>query len=110
MARLGDMCLAAVQNYDKASQSIEAFNVAELKFKDILSSPSVDVACQRIDYLAQKNQLDSALMLTIAKAWSTAKESTRVKDEVNRFPYEWQEYYQFPYVNLPVWYSLGNVK
>jgi len=75
------------KNYDKASQSIEAFNAAELKFKDILSSPSVDVACQKIDYLAQKNQLDSALMLTIAKAWSTAKESTRVKDEIKDMMY-----------------------
>ncbi|KAH7849878.1 hypothetical protein Vadar_024326 [Vaccinium darrowii] len=87
LARLGEMCSAAVQNYDEASESIEALNTAELKFKDILNSPSVDVACQKIDNLAQENQLDSALMLTIGKAWSTAQESTIGKDEAKDMMY-----------------------
>lgn len=81
MAKLGNTCLAAVQAYDTATESIEALNAAELKFQDIINSPSVDVACKKIDDLAQKNQLDSALVLMITKAWSAAKESDMTKDE-----------------------------
>lgn len=74
--------MAAVQAYDTASESIEALNTAELKFQDIINSPSVDAACKKIDSLAEKNQLDSALVLMITKAWSAAKESNMMKDEV----------------------------
>ncbi|KAL3504676.1 hypothetical protein ACH5RR_034517 [Cinchona calisaya] len=82
VAKLGNMCLAAVQTYDTAAESIEALNAAELKFQDIINSPSVDAACRKIDNLAEKNQLDSALVLMITKAWSAAKESSMTKDEV----------------------------
>lgn len=86
LVRLGDMCLAAVENYDEASESIEALNTAELTLKDILNSP-VDVACQKIDQLAQKNQFDSELGLMMAKAWSTAQESTIGHDEAKDMMY-----------------------
>lgn len=82
VAKIGNMCLAAVQAYDTASESIEALNAAELKFQDIINSPNVDAACRKIDSLAEKNQLDSALVLMITKAWSAAKESNMMKDEV----------------------------
>ena len=82
LAKLGNTCLAAVQAYDTATESIEAINAAELKFQDIINSPSLDVACWKIDSLAEKNQLDSALVLMITKAWSAAKESNMTKDEV----------------------------
>lgn len=82
MAKLGNTCLAAVQSYDAASESIEAINAAELKFQDILSSPTLHAACKKIDDLAQKNQLDSALMLLVTKAWSAAKDSNMMKEEV----------------------------
>ncbi|KAK4341396.1 hypothetical protein RND71_039897 [Anisodus tanguticus] len=82
VAKLGNTCLAAVQAYDTAIESIEALNAAELKFQDIINSQSLDVACKKIDDLAQKNQLDSALVLMITKAWSAAKESDMTKDEV----------------------------
>ncbi|KAF5450823.1 hypothetical protein F2P56_031142 [Juglans regia] len=82
LAKLGNTCLAAVQAYDTATESIEALNAAELKFKDIINSPSLDAACRKIDNLAEKNQLDSALVLMITKAWSSAKESNMTKDEV----------------------------
>ncbi|KAL1540516.1 hypothetical protein AAHA92_24859 [Salvia divinorum] len=82
VAKLGNACIAAVQAYDTATESIEAINAAELKFQDIINSPSVDAACRKIDNLAEKNQLDSALVLMITKAWSAAKESTMMKDEV----------------------------
>lgn len=87
LARLGNVCLAAVQAYDTATESIEALHAAELKFQDIVNSPSLSEACRKIDNLAEKNQLDSALMLMISKAWSTAKESNMMKDEVKDILY-----------------------
>ncbi|KAK4483963.1 hypothetical protein RD792_011174 [Penstemon davidsonii] len=87
VAKLGNTCLAAVQAYDTANESIEALNAAELKFQDIINSPSVDAACRKIDSLAEKNQLDSALVLMITKAWSAAKESNMMKDEVKDILY-----------------------
>lgn len=83
IAKLGNTCLAAVETYDTATESIEALNAAELKFQDIINSPSLDAACRKIDSLAEKNQLDSALVLMITKAWSAAKDSNMMKDEVN---------------------------
>lgn len=85
VAKLGNMCLVAVEVYDTATASMEALNAAELKFQDIINSPSVDAACKKIDDMAQKNQLDSALMLMITKAWSAAKESDMTKDEARSF-------------------------
>ncbi|KAI6689363.1 hypothetical protein NL676_026191 [Syzygium grande] len=87
VAKLGNMCLAAVQAYDTATESIEALNTAELKFQDIINSPSLDAACKKIDNLAAKNELDSALVLMITKAWSAAKESNMMKDEVKDILY-----------------------
>ncbi|XVF36796.1 hypothetical protein REPUB_Repub19eG0088800 [Reevesia pubescens] len=87
LAKLGNTCLAALQAYDTAAESIEAINAAELKFQDIIKSPSLDVACRKIDSLAEKNQLDSALVLMITKAWSAAKESNLTKDEVKDILY-----------------------
>ncbi|MBA0720881.1 hypothetical protein Golax_008481 [Gossypium laxum] len=81
LAKLGNTCLASVQAYDTAAENVEALNAAELKFQDIINSPSLDVACRKIDSLAEKNQLDSALVLMITKAWSAAKESNMTKDE-----------------------------
>lgn len=74
--------MAVVQAYDNATESAEALNAAELKLQDIINSPSLDAACRKIDNLAEKNQLDSALVLMISKAWSAAKESNMTKDEV----------------------------
>lgn len=89
LAKLGNTCLAAVQAYDAATESAEALNAAELKLQDIISSPSLGAACRKIDNLAEKNQLDSALVLMLTKAWSAAKESNMVKDEVgNSFAQE----------------------
>lgn len=87
LAMLGNICLAAVQAYDTATESIEALNTAELKFQDIINSPSIETACRKIDNLAEKNQLDSALVLMITKAWSAAKESNMTKDEVKDILY-----------------------
>ncbi|KAJ1420939.1 hypothetical protein SESBI_14089 [Sesbania bispinosa] len=81
LAKLGNTCLAAVQAYDAATENIEQLQAAELKFQDIINSPSLDAACRKIDNLAEKKELDSTLVLMITKAWSAAKESNMMKDE-----------------------------
>lgn len=85
MAKVGNMCLEAVEAYDAATESQEALNAAELKFQDIINSPSVDAACKKIDELAQKDQLDPALVLMIGKAWSAAKETDMTRHEARSF-------------------------
>ncbi|KAJ4966597.1 hypothetical protein NE237_018446 [Protea cynaroides] len=87
LAKLGNTCLAVIQAYDTASESIEALNAAEVKFNDIINSPTVDAACRKIDHLAEKNQLDSALVLMITKAWSATKDSNMMKDEAKDILY-----------------------
>ncbi|XP_073134974.1 uncharacterized protein At4g37920 [Henckelia pumila] len=81
IVKIADTCLAAVQAYDTATESLEALAAAETKFEDIINSPTLDAACRKIDNLAEKNQLDSTLVLMITKAWSAAKESNMMKDE-----------------------------
>ncbi|XP_020598124.1 uncharacterized protein At4g37920, chloroplastic [Phalaenopsis equestris] len=87
LAKLGNDCLAAVQAYDIASESIQAVETAELKLQDIINSPSVAAACKKIDDLANNKQLDSALMLMLTKAWSAGKESNMMKSEVKDILY-----------------------
>ncbi|KAK2448242.1 endoribonuclease E protein [Trifolium repens] len=82
LVKLGDMCLAAVQAYDGATESIEQINAAQQKLQDIINSPSLDAACRKIDNLAGKKELDSTLVLMITKAWAAAKDSNMTKDEV----------------------------
>ncbi|KAF8670128.1 hypothetical protein HU200_050911 [Digitaria exilis] len=81
LARLGNDCVDALQAHDDATGSLEALNAAELKLKDILNSPSVDAACRKIDDLAEKKELDSALVLMLSKAWSAAKGTDITKSE-----------------------------
>ncbi|KAB2634584.1 hypothetical protein D8674_040778 [Pyrus ussuriensis x Pyrus communis] len=77
LASIGNKCLVAVKAYDSATESIEAQNAAELKFQDIINSPTVDATCRKINHLAEKNQLDS----------SVAKESSMTKDKVKDLLY-----------------------
>lgn len=74
--------MAAVLAYDGAAESIEQINAAQLKFQDIINSPSLDAACKKIDNLAEKKELDSTTVLMITKAWAAAKDSNMTEDEV----------------------------
>ncbi|CAN0900755.1 Uncharacterized protein At4g37920 [Linum grandiflorum] len=87
LEKLGNDCLAVVQVYDSRVEETEAITTAELKLQDIINSPSLDAACRKIDNLAQKNQLDSALVLMITKAWSDAKETNMTKEEAKDILY-----------------------
>lgn len=74
--------MSAVRAYDNTLENVETLDAAQAKFDDILDSPSVDVACQKIKSLAKAKELDSSLILLISSAWAKAKESTTMKDEV----------------------------
>lgn len=82
MARLAARCLSAVSAYDNTLDYVDTLEVAQAKFDDILDSPSVDAACEKIKSLAKAKELDSSLILLINSAWASAKESTTMKDEV----------------------------
>ncbi|CAL5369294.1 unnamed protein product [Camellia sinensis] len=82
VARLGAKCLSAVSAFDNTLEIVGTLDTAQAKFDDILNSPSVDVACEKIKSLAKAKQLDSSLILLINSAWAAAKESTTMKNEV----------------------------
>lgn len=82
MTRLGAKCLSAVRVYDNALEQLETLDAAQSKFDDILNSPSLDEACEKIKSLAKARELDSSLILLINRAWAAAKESTTMKNEV----------------------------
>lgn len=83
MARLGVKCLSAVRAYDNAADNPDMLVAAQTKFDDILNSPSLVAACDKIRSLAKSKELDSSLILLIISSWAAAKESTTMKNEVS---------------------------
>lgn len=61
---------------------MESLDAAQAKFDDILNSPSIEVACEKIKSLAKAKELDSSLILLINSAWAKARESPTLKNEV----------------------------
>lgn len=74
-------CLRVVQEYDRNAQDFMSISAAQMKFDDIVKSPTLEVASKKIENLAKKGELDSSLMLLISKAYSASKESTLMKEE-----------------------------
>ncbi|XP_010555425.1 PREDICTED: uncharacterized protein At4g37920, chloroplastic [Tarenaya hassleriana] len=87
VARLAARCLSAVNAYDKTLENFETLDSAQAKFDDILNSPSIDVACDKIRSLAKAKELDSSLILLINSAWAAAKESQTMKNETKDIMY-----------------------
>ncbi|XP_065876325.1 uncharacterized protein At4g37920 [Euphorbia lathyris] len=87
IARLGTRCLSAISAFDRTLENVETLDTAQAKFDDILNSPSVDVACDKIKSLAKAKELDSSLILLINSAWAAAKDSTTMKNEVKEIMY-----------------------
>ncbi|GMH24128.1 hypothetical protein Nepgr_025971 [Nepenthes gracilis] len=87
MARIGARCLSAVSAYDNTMEIVDTFDIARAKFDDILNSPSLDAACEKIKSLAKGKELDSSLILLINGAWASAKESKTMKNEVKEIMY-----------------------
>ncbi|EXC03909.1 hypothetical protein L484_016114 [Morus notabilis] len=87
MSRLGARCLSAVSAYDNTLEIVDTLDTAQAKFDDILNSPSVDVACEKIRSLAKAKELDSSLILLINAAWASAKESPTMRNEVKDIMY-----------------------
>ncbi|KAG5013562.1 hypothetical protein AAZX31_09G184500 [Glycine max] len=88
ISRLGSRCLSAVSAYDNTLENLETLDAAQAKLDDILNSPSIDIACQKIKSLAKAKELDSSLILLISSAWAKAKESTTMKNEVKDIMYQ----------------------
>lgn len=88
IARLGARCLSAVSAYDNTLEIVDTLDVAQAKFEDILNSPSVDAACEKVKSLAKGKALDSSLILLINSAWASAKESATMKNEVKDIMYQ----------------------
>ncbi|KAH7684130.1 hypothetical protein IHE45_05G225900 [Dioscorea alata] len=87
MSRLGAKCLSAVSTYDNVVDQLETLDGAQSKFDDILDSPSLDMACEKVKSLAKAKELDSTLILLINGAWAAAKESPTMKNEVKNIMY-----------------------
>ncbi|KAL1537006.1 hypothetical protein AAHA92_29569 [Salvia divinorum] len=87
VARLGTRCLSAVSAFDNTLEIVGTLDIAQAKFDDILNSPSIDAACEKIKSLAKAKELDSSLILLINGAWSAAKESATMKNEVKGIMY-----------------------
>ncbi|KAK6151082.1 hypothetical protein DH2020_016014 [Rehmannia glutinosa] len=83
----GARCLSAVSAFDNTLEIVGTLDTAQEKFDDILNSPSVDVACDKIKSLAKAKELDSSLILLINGAWSSARDSTTMKNEVKDIMY-----------------------
>lgn len=87
VARLAARCLSAVSAYDNTLELVDTFDTAQAKFNDILSSPSMDAACDKIKSLAKGKQLDSSLILLISTTWANAKASTTMNSEAKEIMY-----------------------
>ncbi|KAL3618980.1 hypothetical protein CASFOL_037208 [Castilleja foliolosa] len=87
IARLGTRCLSAVSAFDNTLEIVGTLDTAQEKFDDILNSPSINAACEKIKSLAKAKELDSSLILLINGAWASAKESTTMKNEVKDIMY-----------------------
>lgn len=87
LARLGARCLSVVSAYDNTLETVENLDSAQSKFDEILNSPSIEVACEKIKSLAKAKELDSSLILLINSAWASAKESKTMKNEVKDIMY-----------------------
>ncbi|CAN1787451.1 Uncharacterized protein At4g37920 [Linum perenne] len=88
IARLGARCLSAVNAFDSTLENLETLEYAQAKFDDILNSPSVDAACEKVKSLAKAKELDSSLILLINSTWAAAKESSKMKNEVKEIMYQ----------------------
>ncbi|KAI3924257.1 hypothetical protein MKW98_032458 [Papaver atlanticum] len=87
ISRLGARCLSAICVYDNTVENAETLDAAQAKFDDILNSPSLEAACEKIKSLGKAKELDSSLILLINSAWGAAKESTTMKNEVKDIMY-----------------------
>ncbi|CAH9086843.1 unnamed protein product [Cuscuta epithymum] len=88
MARLGAKCLNAVSAYDNTLEIVETLDTAQKKFDDILNSPSLDAACEKIKNLSKTKELESSLILLINAAWAAAKDSTTLGNEAKDIMYQ----------------------
>jgi len=83
IARVATRLLVLVDALDKTVANEDAMAAAGLEFQNLLEQvTSMEDADRRIDDLAKSGKLDPALMLTMAKAYSSAKDTDYTKEQV----------------------------
>lgn len=83
ISRVGAKCLSSIYAFDNALEDLEMLESAQEKFNEILNSPSLGAACEKIKGLAKAKELDSSLILLINSTWASAKDSPTIKNEVS---------------------------
>ncbi|KAL0030421.1 hypothetical protein WJX79_003849 [Trebouxia sp. C0005] len=82
LINLATCLIALVQAYDAVTADQEALNMAADKFQDLLKVGSLQEMDAKLDSMAQSGALDPALLLTIAKAHSSVKDTDYTREEV----------------------------
>ncbi|KAK9816359.1 hypothetical protein WJX74_002362 [Apatococcus lobatus] len=73
---------ASVAAHDQVSQDKDTMLDANASFSELLQAESMEAADATIDKLASDGRLNPALLLTMAKAYSAARETDYTKEEV----------------------------
>lgn len=87
LVKLGSKVAALGEAFDKASEDQAALDSAAEKFHSLLQVESMEEAERKIDAMAASGELDPALLLTMAKAYSGVKETDYTKEEVKDVMY-----------------------
>lgn len=82
LKRVGTQLIALAQAFDAVEQDSSQLELAELKFKDLLTVGSLEEMDTKLDTMAAQGQLDAALMLTLAKAHNSVKDTDYTREEV----------------------------
>jgi hypothetical protein len=82
LAALGTQLSVMVDAYDKVVADTEALDSASQNFADLLQADTMESAEAKLDELAATGKLDPALLLTMAKAYSSVKDTDITKEEV----------------------------
>jgi len=86
LAALATQILAILEATDRISEDDRVMEVANEKFAELLESVeqngSIEAADQLIDDMAAAGKIDPALLLTMAKAYNSVKETDYTKEEV----------------------------
>ncbi|KAL0024160.1 hypothetical protein WJX77_003118 [Trebouxia sp. C0004] len=82
LINLATRLIALVQAFDAVAADQEALAMASDKFQDLLKVGSLQEMDAKLDSMAQSGALDPALLLTIAKAHSSVKDTDYTREEV----------------------------
>ncbi|KAK9804314.1 hypothetical protein WJX72_006307 [[Myrmecia] bisecta] len=82
LAELATKVLSLIEAYDRVARDQEAMAEAATTFEDILQVNSLAEMDAKVDELAASGRLDPALLLTMAKAYNSTKDTDVTREEV----------------------------